>query len=81
MDLGVEGARRVKGVSFYECEAAASTGESAGESALRVTYVRDIPEPLMKPLPVQALAGVFDPALRVFYPAPYETDAVSAARR
>jgi hypothetical protein len=48
--------------------------------ALRVTYVRDIPESTMKPPPLQALAATFDPARRVFARAPSEADAVKAAR-
>jgi hypothetical protein len=48
--------------------------------ALRVTYVRDIPESTMKPPPLQALAATFDPARRVFARAPSEADAVRAAR-
>ena len=33
---------------------------------LPVTYVRDIPSPLIKPPPLQSLAARFWPALRVF---------------
>ena len=64
VDLGVEGASRVKGISFYECEKTAK--EASG--GVRVTYVRDIPESVMKPPPMQVLAAVIDPALRVFSP-------------
>lgn len=74
VDLGMEGSQRVKGISFYECE-------PTGAGGVRVTYVRDIPESVLKPPPVQALAGIIDPALRVLTPAPPEADMVAAARQ
>ena len=74
VDLGVEGAARVKGISFYECE---RVGEGEG---VRVAYVRDIPEPTMKPPPLQALAAAVNPATRVFATVPSEREMVASAR-
>ena len=79
VDLGVEGAARVKGISYYECE---GVGEPSGseEGSVRVTYVRDIPEPTMKPPPLQALAAAVNPATRVFATVPPEREMVASAR-
>eukprot|EP00793_Prasinoderma_coloniale_P000270 PRCOL_00005254-RA len=65
VDLGMgEGARRVKGISFYELD---QDG--------KIAYVRDIPEPAIKPPPMPAIyaaLGKLDPALKVVIPSPYE---------
>jgi hypothetical protein len=50
-----------------------------GDDAVRVTYVRDIPESVLKPAPVQALAALGNPALRVFTPVPPESELVASA--
>ena len=64
VDLGVEGAARVKGISFYECESFFGTIEVRDEDGnvsrvkgdeVRVTYVRDIPESTTQP-PLVALS-------------------------
>ena len=73
VDLGVEGAARVKGISFYACE------RSRDGRAL-VAYVRDIPESTAKPPPAQALAALAKPDLRAFAPAMAEERAVAEAR-
>ena len=72
VDLGVEGAARVKGISFYACE------RSRGRAL--VAYVRDIPESTAKPPPAQALAALAKPDLRAFAPAMSEERAVAEAR-
>ena len=86
VDLGVEGAARVKGVSFYECESTPGTIERRGEDGVvsqvkgkevRVTYVRDIPESTLKPPPLQALAAAIKPDLRTFKPLLREQQAVA----
>tara|TARA_B100000405_G_scaffold294916_1_gene248456 strand:- start:1012 stop:2859 length:1848 start_codon:yes stop_codon:yes gene_type:complete len=86
VDLGVEGAARVKGVSFYECESIPGMIERRGEDGVvsqvkgkevRVTYVRDIPESTLKPPPLQALAAAIKPDLRTFKPLLREQQAVA----
>lgn len=86
VDLGVEGAARVKGVSFYECESTPGTIEQRGDDGVvsqvkgkevRVTYVRDIPESTLKPPPLQALAAAIKPDLRTFKPLLREQQAVA----
>ena len=81
----MEGAARVKGVSFYECESTPGTIERRGEDGVvsqvkgkevRVTYVRDIPESTLKPPPLQALAAAIKPDLRTFKPLLREQQAV-----
>jgi len=86
VDLGVEGAARVKGISFYECESFFGTIEVRDEDGnvsrvkgdeVRVTYVRDIPESTLKPPPLQALAGLVKPDIRTFKPLLKEQQAVA----
>ena len=86
VDLGVEGAARVKGVSFYECESIPGMIERRGEDGVvsqvkgkevRVTYVRDILESTLKPPPLQALAAAIKPDLRTFKPLLREQQAVA----
>ena len=72
VDLGIEGARRVKGISFY-----ATSPGSGPLGAPSVTYVRDIPEPTLKPPPLQSLAGLLRPASRVFRVSAIEAAAAS----
>jgi len=50
---GVEG-RQIQGISFYELEPASK----------QVSFVRDIPEPAVRPAPLGALAAVLRPGLR-----------------
>lgn len=45
----------IKGVSYYELD-----------DAGRVSYIRDIPEPAIKPPPLQTLAALLEPGLRKF---------------
>ncbi|CAJ1405630.1 unnamed protein product [Effrenium voratum] len=52
-----EDAPRIKGISFYELD-----------DKGKIAYVRDIPESLQKPPPLQALAAAVQPRLRVFLP-------------
>ena len=65
VDLGLgESARNVKGISFYELDDDA-----------QIAYVRDIPEPAIKPAPLPRLysaLGKLDPALKVTQPSAYE---------
>jgi hypothetical protein len=86
VDLGVEGAARVKGISFYECESFFGTIEVRDEDGnvsrvkgdeVRVTYVRDIPESTLKPPPLQVLAGLVKPDIRTFKPLLKEQQAVA----
>lgn len=49
-----------RGISFYE----------TNEQGTKVTYVRDIAEPLIKPAPLQEFAGLLRPGLRRFNPVP-----------
>ncbi|CAK9060377.1 unnamed protein product, partial [Durusdinium trenchii] len=50
-------APRIRGISFYELN-----------DAGKIIYVRDIPESAAKPPPLQALAAMLRPRLRVFFP-------------
>ena len=40
----------------------------AGSADGKVTFIRDIPSPLVKPAPLQRLAAFVNPQLRVFAP-------------
>lgn len=58
----------VRGISFYELD---STG--------RISYVRDIPESVLKPPPLQALASRLRPRLRTFQPRALAGDPLEAS--
>lgn len=53
---GTEGSTR--GISFYEFDPATN----------KIVYIRDIPEPAIKPPPLQKLASLKEPGLKVFKP-------------
>ena len=52
-----EDSPRIRGISFYELN-----------DAGKIVYVRDIPESVTKPPPLQALAAMLQPKLRIFAP-------------
>jgi hypothetical protein len=52
-----------KGISFYEFSPS-KDGKGIGQ----ISYIRDIPEPAIKPPPLQALAALRQPGLRIFEP-------------
>jgi hypothetical protein len=53
----------IRGVSFYRTRLEA-------DGSRRVSYVRDIPEPALKPPPLLALATLLRPGIRRFTPLP-----------
>ena len=55
--IKVNGNEAADGVSFYDTNAEG-----------KVDFIRDIPSPLITPAPVQALAALMRPKLRVFEP-------------
>ena len=80
VDLGVEGAARVGGYLVLRVRRRRRRAVGVGGGSVRVTYVRDIPEPTMKPPPLQALAAAVNPATRVFAAVPPEREMVASAR-
>lgn len=57
--IKIKGEEAADGVSFYDM---------AGSADGKVTFIRDIPSPLVKPAPLQRLAAFVNPQLRVFAP-------------
>ena len=55
---GVDGT--VRGISFYETKIDEKTGKR------RISYIRDIPEPAIKPPPLQTIAAFINPGLKTF---------------
>ena len=55
---GVDGT--VRGISFYDTKLDEKTGKR------RISYIRDIPEPAIKPPPLQSIASVVNPGLKTF---------------
>lgn len=51
-------AQSTRGISFYETNL----------EGTKVTYINDIPEPAIKPAPLQLIAGLLNPGLRRFKP-------------
>jgi len=56
-------APNIRGISFYELD-----------DSGKIAYVRDIPESVMKPPPLQAMAAALRPKLRVFQPRKVEAE-------
>ena len=59
--IKIKGDEAADGVSFYDMR-----GSPEGDR--KVTFIRDIPSPLVKPAPLQTLATLLNPQLRVFGP-------------
>ena len=57
--IKINGQEAADGVSFYD---------TRGSKEGKVTFIRDIPSPLVKPAPLQRLAAFVNPQLRVFAP-------------
>ena len=55
---GVEGT--VRGISYYATEVDQKTGKR------KISYIRDIPEPAIKPPPLQTIASIIKPGLKTF---------------
>ncbi len=59
--IKIKGEEAADGVSFYDMR-------GSPEGGRKVTFIRDIPSPLVKPPPLQKLAALLNPQLRVFAP-------------